>query len=75
MSKAEDAFSLMFDETTALQRKKEVDILVRFWCEDALKGVTKYLTLQAATDIKKIMAYQEKVHFCLSIVLAYLVVD
>ena len=30
LSKAEGAFTLMFDETTTMQRKRQMDILVRF---------------------------------------------
>ena len=43
-----------------------MDILVRFWCEDSHKVVTKYLTsfffgrATVADIVKKIMVYQEK---------------
>ena len=56
----------MFDETSAMQWKRQMDILVGFWDEDTHKVVIKYLIsffferATAADIVQKIMAYQEK---------------
>ena len=38
------AFTLMFDETTTAQRKKQMDFLVRYWSEMTSRVETSYLT-------------------------------
>ena len=41
---SEGAFTLMFDETTTLQNRKQMDLLVRFWDEKQNLVTTRYLT-------------------------------
>ena len=41
---SEGTFTLMFDETTTLQKRKQMDLLVRFWCERDHLVVTRYIT-------------------------------
>ena len=43
VQKSEGAFTLMFDETTMAQVKKQMDLLLTYWDEDAEEVVTKYL--------------------------------
>ena len=49
-----------------MQRKRQKDILVHFWCKNPLKVVTTCLTsfflgrATAADIVQKIMAYEEK---------------
>ena len=43
VKKSEGAFTLMFDETTTAQVKKEMDLLLTYWDQDAEDVVTKYL--------------------------------
>ena len=41
---SEGAFTLLFDETTTLQTRKQMDILIRYWSEKDNLVVTKYVT-------------------------------
>ena len=41
---SEGTFTLMFDETTTLQNRKQMDLLVRFWDEEQNLVTTRYLT-------------------------------
>ena len=41
---SEGGYTLMFDETTTEQEKKQMDILLRFWDETLKRVSTKYLT-------------------------------
>ncbi|XP_065683985.1 uncharacterized protein LOC105849661 [Hydra vulgaris] len=55
------AFTLMFDETTTSQQRKQIDLLCRFWSEDKNQVVTKYLTSlffgrAIAEDVKTMLA-------------------
>ncbi|XP_047132571.1 uncharacterized protein LOC124811258 isoform X3 [Hydra vulgaris] len=55
------AFTLMFDETTTSQQRKQMDLLCRFWSEDENQVVTKYLTSlffgrATAEDVKTMLA-------------------
>ena len=43
LSASKGAFALMFDETTTLQNRKQMDILVRYWDETQHQILTKYL--------------------------------
>ena len=54
------AFTLMFDETTTEQRRKQMDLLIRYWDEDEEQVVTRYMTslffgIAKAIDITKML--------------------
>ncbi|XP_065640869.1 uncharacterized protein LOC124819158 [Hydra vulgaris] len=58
---SQGAFTLMFDETTTSQQRKQMDLLCRFWSEDENQVVTKYLTSlffgrATAEDVKTMLA-------------------
>ena len=42
--KSKGGFTLLFDETTTLQTRKQMDILIRYWSEKDNLVVTKYVT-------------------------------
>ena len=42
LSQSDACFTLLFDETTTVQNKKQKDCLVRFWSENCV--VTRYLS-------------------------------
>ena len=43
VSESGGAFTMMFDETTTLQNRKQMDLILRFWSESEKQVVTKYL--------------------------------
>ena len=42
--KSEACFTLMYDETTTTQNKKQINILLRYWSNEENKVVTKYFS-------------------------------
>ena len=43
VSATESGFTLLFDETTNEQNKKQMDILIRYWSDSLGEIVTSYL--------------------------------
>lgn len=44
VSKSDGCFTLMYDETTTAQNKKQMDLLFRYWSNEENKVVTKYFS-------------------------------
>ena len=63
LSKADGTFTLMFNETTTMQRKRQIDILFRFWCEGTHKLVV-FGMATAADNVQKIIFVKRNVSFC-----------
>ena len=45
LSTSKGAFTLLFDETTTTQNRKQMDVLIRYCCEDQKLVVTRYVML------------------------------
>ena len=44
VSSSPSGFTLFFDETTTLQSRKQVDLLIHFWSQKSNQVVTRYLS-------------------------------